>query len=83
MGHAKALAGIEDFAWQSTLFRQTISDDLSVRALEKLIQQYNQVEPKKRKFPYLKITILFKSNFGRFLGMANFNSNLERTAKVR
>ena len=37
MGHAKALAGVEDFAWQSTLFRQTISDDLSVRALEKLI----------------------------------------------
>ncbi|NBU36089.1 MAG: ParB/RepB/Spo0J family partition protein [Bacteroidetes bacterium] len=68
MGHAKALAGIDDFAWQSVLFRQTLKEELSVRALEKLIQQYNTPEPKKIEIPlpndYDQIQKQFRSFFG-------------------
>ena len=48
MGHARALTGIEDYALRDSLFRQTLKEELSVRALENLIAAYNQPKPKKK-----------------------------------
>ena len=39
-GHARALVGIKDPSVQSILFRKTLEESLSVRALEKEIQAY-------------------------------------------
>lgn len=46
-GHAKVLAGIDDFALQNSLFRETVKQGLSVRALENLASSYNTEKPKK------------------------------------
>lgn len=40
MGHARALAGVDNIALQLTLYRQIIEEDLSVRAVESLIAGY-------------------------------------------
>ncbi|MBK6950445.1 MAG: ParB/RepB/Spo0J family partition protein [Haliscomenobacter sp.] len=48
MGHARALTGIEDYALRDSLFRQTLREELSVRALENLIAAYNEPKPKKK-----------------------------------
>jgi len=40
MGHARALAGIDNIALQLSLYRQVIEQDLSVRAVEELISRY-------------------------------------------
>ena len=45
MGHAKALAGINDIALQISVLHKIKSDGLSVRATEELIRRYQQ--PKK------------------------------------
>jgi ParB family chromosome partitioning protein len=47
MGHAKALAGINDIALQISVLHKIKSDGLSVRATEELIRRYQQ--PKKEK----------------------------------
>jgi len=41
MGHARALVGIEDIAKQLIVFEDVIAKNLSVRATEALIKQYN------------------------------------------
>lgn len=40
MGHARALAGVDNIALQLSLFRQIVEQDLSVRAVEDLISRY-------------------------------------------
>lgn len=51
MGHARALAGVDDIALQLMLFKETIDQDLSVRAIEDLIRKYQEgksgAKPKK------------------------------------
>jgi len=48
MGHARALAGIQDIALQISLLHKIKSDGLSVRATEDLIRRYqNPTNPKK------------------------------------
>jgi ParB family transcriptional regulator, chromosome partitioning protein len=51
MGHARALAGVDDIALQLMLFKETIEQDLSVRAIEDLIRKYQEgktgIKPKK------------------------------------
>ncbi|MDX1942645.1 MAG: ParB/RepB/Spo0J family partition protein [Saprospiraceae bacterium] len=48
MGHARVLAGIEDYALRDSLFRKTIREALSVRALENLSSSYNEDKPVKK-----------------------------------
>ncbi len=53
MGHARALAGINDVALQLSLLRQILREDLSVRAVEHIIAQHqaqraSSKRPKKR-----------------------------------
>ncbi len=40
MGHARALAGVEDLAFKFGLFRKIINEDLSVRKTEQLAKEY-------------------------------------------
>ncbi len=40
MGHARALAGVNDIAFQLSLLRQILQEDLSVRAVEELIARH-------------------------------------------
>ncbi|MDX1666881.1 MAG: ParB/RepB/Spo0J family partition protein [Saprospiraceae bacterium] len=42
MGHARALAGVEDFGLRDSLFRKTLRESLSVRALERLVRDYTK-----------------------------------------
>jgi len=42
MGHARALAGVDDVAAQIDIFNQIKAKSLSVRALENLIKNYNE-----------------------------------------
>jgi ParB family transcriptional regulator, chromosome partitioning protein len=42
MGHARALAGVDDLGLQLMLFHQTIKERLSVRDIENLIQKYTE-----------------------------------------
>ncbi|MEY4106604.1 MAG: hypothetical protein RL181_946 [Bacteroidota bacterium] len=68
MGHARALAGIDDYALRDSLFRQTLREDLSVRALEALIAAYQAPKAKKQadKLPddFDKVQQQFRSFFG-------------------
>lgn len=46
-GHARALAGLDDFGIQNSLFQETLRRALSVRALENLVSSYNEDRTKK------------------------------------
>ena len=45
MGHARALIGIDDAAWQKTVFDRIQSEQLSVRAVEALARVKKEVKP--------------------------------------
>jgi ParB family chromosome partitioning protein len=47
MGHARALAGITDTAFQLSLLNQVRNEDLSVRAIEQLIARFNDARSSK------------------------------------
>ncbi len=47
MGHARALAGLEDFGTQKYFLDKTLKEGLSVRALERQISAYKKPKPKK------------------------------------
>lgn len=68
MGHARALAGVDDYALRKHFFDQTLSKNLSVRALEKMIQAYKTPKPKaaKESLPddYKNVQQNFRSFFG-------------------
>lgn len=42
MGHARALAGVDDYAIRNSLYQQIVEQDLSVRAIEALIASYQE-----------------------------------------
>ncbi|MCC6461398.1 MAG: ParB/RepB/Spo0J family partition protein [Saprospiraceae bacterium] len=48
MGHARALAGVKDVAFQLSLLRQIIQDELSVRAVETLIERHQEDRSNKK-----------------------------------
>lgn len=48
MGHARVLAGVDDYALRDSLFRKTIREALSVRALENLSSSFNEDKPEKK-----------------------------------
>lgn len=45
MGHARALLSIEDTELQLALYKQILSDDLSVRDVEQMAREYSTAEP--------------------------------------
>ncbi|MCB0611930.1 MAG: ParB/RepB/Spo0J family partition protein [Lewinellaceae bacterium] len=71
MGHARALAGLDDFAVQKYLLDKIIKEGLSVRALEKQVSDYKQPKTKKssggaQKLPdeYRRVEQTFQEFFG-------------------
>ncbi|MCC7245566.1 MAG: ParB/RepB/Spo0J family partition protein [Saprospiraceae bacterium] len=42
MGHARALAGVDDYALRNSIYHQIVEQDLSVRAVEMLIASYQE-----------------------------------------
>jgi ParB family transcriptional regulator, chromosome partitioning protein len=46
MGHAVALAGVDNIMLLNSFFKETVDKSLSVRALEQLIKNNNQTKPK-------------------------------------
>lgn len=42
MGHARALAGVDDYAIRNSIYQQIVEQDLSVRAVEALIASYQE-----------------------------------------
>ncbi|MCK6691325.1 MAG: ParB/RepB/Spo0J family partition protein [Thermoanaerobaculia bacterium] len=71
MGHARALAGVSDIAFQLSLLRQIMHDDLSVRAVETLIARHQEdragkkAKPDKRLPEHLRnIQDQFRAFFG-------------------
>ncbi|MCB9287039.1 MAG: ParB/RepB/Spo0J family partition protein [Lewinellaceae bacterium] len=71
MGHARALAGLDDFAMQKYLLDKVIKEEMSVRALERLVSEYKQPKAKKssgsaQKLPeeYRKVEQTFQEFFG-------------------
>ena len=51
MGHARALLGVEDSDLQLEIFGKIISQDLSVRKVENLVQRAKQARPEKEPEP--------------------------------
>ncbi|HOY07777.1 MAG TPA: ParB/RepB/Spo0J family partition protein [Saprospiraceae bacterium] len=51
MGHARALAGVSDFALRNSLYHKIVSEDLSVRAVEALIASYQENKKGKESAP--------------------------------
>lgn len=50
MGHARAILGVEDTSLQLRLLKETLANELSVRAVEALVKKYaNPVAAKKKK----------------------------------
>ena len=45
MGHARALLSIEDTELQLALYKQILTDDLSVRDVEQMAREYSTAEP--------------------------------------
>jgi ParB family chromosome partitioning protein len=68
MGHARSLVGLDDYTVQKHFFEKTIGEELSVRALEEMITQYNAPKSKKEgsKLPddYDNIQRQFRDFFG-------------------
>lgn len=48
MGHARALLSIEDTELQLALYKQILTDDLSVRDVEQMAREYSTAEPSDR-----------------------------------
>jgi len=68
-GHAKVLAGIDEFALQDALFKETIKRGLSVRALEQLASAGNNSDKPKKNQPrigdeYEQVQQRFREFFG-------------------
>lgn len=81
MGHARALVGIDDFALQKHLFRQTVEKSLSVRALEDLIRSYNQPRERKEKEDLPDDYQNVRQQFRNFFGTKKLQLKLQQEGK--
>lgn len=69
MGHARALAGIENLELQLILFARTVDEKLSVRDLEKLIASYREPSKVSKSSSHLPTEYQrVKDNLRNFLG---------------
>lgn len=73
-GHAKALAGLDDFVMQKHFMERTIDDGLSVRALERMVSDFKAPKaskPKTSSLPdsYREVERSFQEFFGSKSGV--------------
>lgn len=82
MGHARALAGIDDYALRSHFFQETINLNLSVRALERLIRSYSEPKPSKKNKAELPDDYRnVQQNFRQFFGTRRLKLKLKEEGK--
>ena len=71
MGHARALAGMDDYAIRNSIYQQILAEDLSVRAVEMLIASHQESrkprEPKAEKHLPLHLREI-QDKFNSFFG---------------
>lgn len=82
MGHARVLAGIEDLGVQGVLFKQTLSEGLSVRKLEKLASDYHKPQKKQIAEPPLPLEYEnVQQSLRAFFGTARVSIKLKDKGK--
>lgn len=81
MGHARALAGVEDFGRQLHVFRSIVRDSLSVRATEKMIQVLSQSKSEKKPANSSGITPEVKKIQERLTDRLNTRIQIQRNSK--
>lgn len=81
MGHARALAGVEDFGRQLHVFRSIVRDGLSVRATEKMIQVLSQSKSEKKPANSSGITPEVKKIQERLTDRLNTRIQIQRNSK--
>jgi ParB family chromosome partitioning protein len=68
MGHARALISLEDPELQISLYRQIIQENLSVRAVEKLIHKHKKSPPSQKRRKADADLMALQEDFIRLLG---------------
>ncbi|MCB0548065.1 MAG: ParB/RepB/Spo0J family partition protein [Phaeodactylibacter sp.] len=74
MGHARALAGLDDFAMQKYLLDKVVKEGISVRALERMVSDYKQPKAKKSTASSAKLPEEYRrveQSFQEFFGAKN------------
>jgi len=84
MGHARELAGVDDYGLRNFLFQEVLKKGLSVRALENLKRSYNEPRPKADKKPDLPDDYhSVQQNFRDFFGSRRVKLQLKEKGKGR
>lgn len=84
MGHARALAGVDDLGVQLLIFKKTLNEALSVRAVEQLISQYSKDKIAPKKEEPSGMTADYKrveDQFRQFFGVKKLQLKLKRGGK--
>ena len=84
MGHARALAGVNDYATQNALFNKTVNEGLSVRALEREIQSYQQAKAPSSGSPKSQLPDEYRTveqEFKNFFGSGGIRLKLKSDGK--
>jgi ParB family chromosome partitioning protein len=81
MGHARALAGVDDFGRQLYVFRSIVRDSLSVRATEKLIQELDHNKSGKKAPTQSGLSPEVKKIQERLTDRLNTRIQIQRNAK--
>lgn len=84
MGHARALAGVDDLGVQLLIFKKTLNEALSVRAVEQLISQYSKDKIAPKKEETSGVTADYKrveDQFRQFFGVKKLQLKLKRGGK--
>lgn len=80
MGHARALAGVDDLSLQLLLFKRALNDSLSVRALENMIAQYGKNKEAKKTQPHIMTTDYkrVEDQFRQFFGVKKLQLKVKK-----
>lgn len=81
MGHARALAGVSDIAFQLSLLRQIMQEDLSVRAVETLIARHQEDRAAKKAKPDKRLPEHLRNIQDQFRAFFGAKVDLKRDEK--
>lgn len=83
MGHARALAGVSDRAFQLSLLNQIRTEELSVRAVEQLIARYQEERSAKKAKPDNRLPEHLRTIQDQFSSFFGAKATLKRDPKGR
>ena len=81
MGHARELAGVDDYGLRNLLFKEVLDKELSVRALENLKRSYTQPRRQKKKEGLPDDYQNVQQNFRNFFGSRRVKLKLKDNGK--